>query len=75
MQARHDLKHALMEQFGASPEEHKRIAEILRRAAAEIRATRSRKPWCSARLRLGRAASIPPQRRRRAAIRPQNRVS
>ena len=38
MQARHDLKHALMEQFGASPEEHKRIAEILRRAAAEIRA-------------------------------------
>jgi DNA-binding PadR family transcriptional regulator len=37
MQARHDLKHALMEQFGASPEEHKRIAEILRRAAAEIR--------------------------------------
>jgi DNA-binding PadR family transcriptional regulator len=37
MQARHDLKHALMEQFGASPEEHKRIADILRRAAAEIR--------------------------------------
>jgi len=37
MQARHDLKHALMEQFRASPEEHKRIAEILRRAAAEIR--------------------------------------
>ncbi len=37
MQARHDLKHALMEQMGASPEEHKRIADILRRAAAEIR--------------------------------------
>jgi DNA-binding PadR family transcriptional regulator len=37
MQARHDLKHALMEQFRASPEEHKRIADILRRAAAEIR--------------------------------------
>src|SRR5690349_805798 len=41
MQARHDLKHALMEQFGASPEEHKRIAEILRRAAAEIRNKKS----------------------------------
>lgn len=37
MQARHDLKHAMMEQFRASPEEHKRIADILRRAAAEIR--------------------------------------
>jgi len=37
LQARHDLKHALMEQFRASPEEHKRIADILRRAAAEIR--------------------------------------
>lgn len=41
MQARHDLKHALMEQFRASPEEHKRIAEILRRAAAEIRGLKS----------------------------------
>jgi DNA-binding PadR family transcriptional regulator len=41
MQARHDLKHALMEQFGASPEEHKRIAEILRRAAAEIRSKKA----------------------------------
>ncbi|MEZ5830156.1 MAG: PadR family transcriptional regulator [Dongiaceae bacterium] len=37
MQARHDLKHALRDAFGASPEEHKRIADILRRAAAEIR--------------------------------------
>jgi DNA-binding PadR family transcriptional regulator len=37
MRARHDLKHALMEKIGASPEDHKRIAEILRRAAAEIR--------------------------------------
>ena len=37
MRARHDLKHAMMEQMGASPEDHKRIAEILRRAAAEIR--------------------------------------
>jgi DNA-binding PadR family transcriptional regulator len=41
MQARHDLKHALMEQFRASPEEHKRIADILRRAAAEIRNKKS----------------------------------
>jgi len=37
MRARHDLKHALMEHIGASPEDHKRIAEILRKAAAEIR--------------------------------------
>ncbi|HVM85778.1 MAG TPA: PadR family transcriptional regulator [Candidatus Binatia bacterium] len=37
MRARHELKHALMEQIGAAPEDHKRIAEILRRAAAEIR--------------------------------------
>jgi len=37
MRARHELKHALMGQIGASPEDHKRIAEILRRAAAEIR--------------------------------------
>ena len=37
MKARHDLKHALMEKMGAAPEEHKRIADILRRAAAEIR--------------------------------------
>jgi DNA-binding PadR family transcriptional regulator len=41
MQARHDLKHALMEQFRASPEQHKRVAEILRRAAAEIRGLKS----------------------------------
>jgi DNA-binding PadR family transcriptional regulator len=41
MQARHDLKHALMEQFRASPEEHKRIADILRRAAAEIRSKKA----------------------------------
>jgi DNA-binding PadR family transcriptional regulator len=41
MQARHDLKHALMEKIGASPEDHKRIAEILRRAAAEIRGKKS----------------------------------
>jgi DNA-binding PadR family transcriptional regulator len=37
MRARHDLKHALMEHIGASPEDHKRIADILRRAASEIR--------------------------------------
>jgi DNA-binding PadR family transcriptional regulator len=37
LKARHDLKHALMEKIGASPEDHARIAEILRRAAAEIR--------------------------------------
>lgn len=41
MRARHELKHALMEQIGASPEEHKRIAEILRKAAAEIRGQKS----------------------------------
>ena len=41
MQARHDLKHALMEQINASPEDHKRIADILRRAAAEIRGQKS----------------------------------
>jgi DNA-binding PadR family transcriptional regulator len=37
MRARHDLKHALMEKIAASPEDHKRIAEILRKAAAAIR--------------------------------------
>jgi DNA-binding PadR family transcriptional regulator len=37
MRARHELKHAMMEKIGASPEDHKRIADILRRAAAEIR--------------------------------------
>jgi DNA-binding PadR family transcriptional regulator len=37
LKARHDLKHALVEKIAASPEDHKRIAEILRRAAAEIR--------------------------------------
>jgi DNA-binding PadR family transcriptional regulator len=37
LQARHDLKHALREAITDSPEEHKRIADILRRAAAEIR--------------------------------------
>jgi DNA-binding PadR family transcriptional regulator len=37
MQARHELKRALVEQIDSSPEEHKRIADILRRAAAEIR--------------------------------------
>ena len=37
MRARHDLKHAMMEKISASPEDHKRIAEILRKAAAEIR--------------------------------------
>ena len=36
MQARHDLKHALAEKIGASPEDDKRIAYIRRRAAAEI---------------------------------------
>jgi DNA-binding PadR family transcriptional regulator len=34
--ARHELKRALREARGASPEESRRIAEILRRAAAEI---------------------------------------
>lgn len=34
--ARHELKHALMRKRGASPEEARRIAEILRRAAADI---------------------------------------
>ena len=37
LQARHDLKHALAEAISASSEDHARIAEILRRAAAEIR--------------------------------------
>jgi hypothetical protein len=37
LQARHDLKHALREAIADSPEERKRIADILRRAAAEIR--------------------------------------
>lgn len=41
LQARHDLKHALAEAISASPDDHARIAEILRRAAAEIR---GRKP-------------------------------
>lgn len=41
LQARHDLKHALAEKIGASPEDHKRIADILRRAAAEIRGQKS----------------------------------
>jgi DNA-binding PadR family transcriptional regulator len=37
MRARHELKHAMMEKITASPEDHKRIADILRKAAAEIR--------------------------------------
>ena len=37
MQARHELKRALVETMSASPDDHKRIADILRRAAAEIR--------------------------------------
>jgi len=41
MQAKHELKHALVEKIGASPEDHKRIADILRRAAAEIRGKKS----------------------------------
>jgi len=41
LQARHELKRALAEKFGASGEEHRRIAEILRRAAAEIRSGNS----------------------------------
>ena len=41
LQARHDLKHALREAITESPEEHKRIADILRRAAAEIRSRKS----------------------------------
>ncbi|HLY57088.1 MAG TPA: PadR family transcriptional regulator [Stellaceae bacterium] len=36
-QARRDLKHALHERRPGTPEEAKRIAEILRRAASEIR--------------------------------------
>jgi len=41
LQARHDLKRALVETIGAAPEDHARIAEILRRAAAEIRGRKS----------------------------------
>ncbi len=41
LRARHELKHALAEKMGASPEEHKRVADILRRAAAEIRGGKS----------------------------------
>jgi DNA-binding PadR family transcriptional regulator len=41
LEARHDLKHALAEKLGASPEDDKRIADILRRAAAEIRGRKS----------------------------------
>jgi DNA-binding PadR family transcriptional regulator len=41
LEARHDLKRALIEKVGASPEDHERIAEILRRAAAEIRGQKS----------------------------------
>jgi DNA-binding PadR family transcriptional regulator len=41
LQARHDLKRALIETIGASPEDHKRIADILRRAAEEIRGQKS----------------------------------
>lgn len=37
VRARHELKHALRDKEDASPEELKRIAEILRRAAKEIR--------------------------------------
>jgi DNA-binding PadR family transcriptional regulator len=37
LQARHELKRALVETISASPDDHKRIADILRRAAAEIR--------------------------------------
>ena len=37
MQARHDLRHALHEAMRTEPDDHKRIADILRRAAAEIR--------------------------------------
>ena len=41
LQARHDLKHALREAIADSPEERKRIADILRRAAAEIRSRKA----------------------------------
>lgn len=41
LQARHDLKHALRDAITDSPEEHKRIADILRRAAAEIRSRKA----------------------------------
>lgn len=41
LRARHELKHALAEKMGASPEEHRRVADILRRAAAEIRGGKS----------------------------------
>ncbi len=37
LQARHELRHALREMIGAAPEDVKRIAAILRKAAAEIR--------------------------------------
>jgi DNA-binding PadR family transcriptional regulator len=37
LQARHELKRAIRESIGTSPDAVKRIAEILRRAAAEIR--------------------------------------
>jgi DNA-binding PadR family transcriptional regulator len=39
--ARHSLKHALMRARGSSPEEARRIAEILDRATAEILRTRT----------------------------------
>jgi DNA-binding PadR family transcriptional regulator len=37
LQARHELKRALAEAMSAAPDDRKRIADILRRAAAEIR--------------------------------------
>jgi DNA-binding PadR family transcriptional regulator len=37
LQARRELRRAMMEKIGASPEDHKRIAEVLRKAAEEIR--------------------------------------
>jgi len=40
-QARHALKHALMQARGSTPEQVRRITEILQRAAAEIKGIRS----------------------------------
>ena len=39
--ARHDVKHALLQMRGCTPEEARRLVEILDRAAAEIRSVRS----------------------------------
>ncbi len=43
MRARRELKAALADRWNSSPEEQARIAEILRRAAAEILGKETRK--------------------------------